>query len=108
MRNRLVHLLLLILALMAGLDTLAMAYDAAPVGVDAHQHVFVEVAHDPAPDDSAPNGNALLHHHHCPAGLLSDASEMPGSWPARDIHLARAAVALASRAPAPPIEPPAA
>ena len=111
MRNGLIQFLLLIAALMAGLDTPAMAHDAVPAGIDAHQHVFAEAADDAAPDDNSPtgSGNELLHHHHCPAGLAADESAVPDSWtPTRDIHLARAATALASRATAPPTEPPAA
>lgn len=111
MRNGLIQLLLLIAALMAGLDTPAMAYDAAPAGIDAHQHVFAEVADDAVPADNSPTGSGteLLHHHHCPVCLVADESAAPGSGlPARDVHLSRAAAALASRATAPPIEPPAA
>ena len=111
MRNRAIQFLLLIVALLACPDTPVMAYDAAPIGIDAHQHVFAEVAEDAAPDDSSPTsgGAELVHHHHCPAGLAVDASDANGSWlPNRDIHLARTAAALASRATAPPTEPPAA
>lgn len=111
MRNGLIQFLLLIAALMAGLDTPAMAHDAAPAGVDAHQHVFAAAADDDAPDDNRPTGSGseLLHHHHCPAGLAVDASAVSDSLlPARDVHLARAATALASRSTAPPTEPPSA
>lgn len=111
MRNRAIQFLLLIVALLACPDTPAMAYDAVPVGIEAHQHVFAEVADDAVPDDNSPTGSGaeLVHHHHCPAGLAADESSVTGSWlPTRDVHLSRATAALASRATAPPTEPPAA
>lgn len=111
MRNRAVQFLLLIVALLACPDTPVMAYDAAPIGIDAHQHVFAEVADDAVPDDNSPTGSGteLVHHHHCPAGLAVDASDATdSSLSARDIHLARASEALASRATAPPTQPPSA
>lgn len=111
MRNRAIQFLLLIVALMACPDTPVMAYDAAPIGIDAHQHVFAEVADDAAPDDNSPTGSGteLVHHHHCPTGLAVDASDAADGWlSTRDVHLAGTASALASRATAPPTEPPAA
>lgn len=111
MKNRVVQFLLLIAALMAGLDTPAMAYDAAPASIDAHHQAFVEVSDDAAPNDNSPTGSGteLLHHHHCPTGLVTDEPLASGSGlPARDIHLSRASEALASRATAPPTQPPSA
>lgn len=112
MRNGLIQFMLLIAALFAGVDMPAMAFDNAPATmVEAHYQTCVEVSNNGAPDDNSPTGSGseLLHHHHCPAGLIAEDSALSASAVlARDSHLSRATAALASRATAPPTEPPAA
>lgn len=112
MRNALFQFLLLVAALMAGMDTPAMAYDnAAAPSIVGHHHEFVEPAEDAVPDDNSPagSGSEVLHHHHCPAGLAADESAVPALGATiRDVHLPRPTAALASRATAPPTQPPAA
>lgn len=108
----LVQFLLLIAALMAGMDMPAMASDdVSPTGIAVHHHGYAEAAEDSGRDDNSPTGSGsdALHHQHCPAGMIADAAAVPATWVAtRDAHLARATTALASRATAPPTEPPAA
>ncbi|WP_144036716.1 hypothetical protein [Sphingopyxis witflariensis] len=111
MRFRPIQFMLLIVALLACPDTPAIAYDAVSPGIDVQHRASVDASEDASPDDKSPNGTGseLVHHHHCPAGLVADESPVPGSClPARDTHLSRTAAALSSRATAPPIEPPAA
>lgn len=112
MRNSVIQLMLLIVALLACPDTPVMAYENAPAGgIYSHQHEFVETAEDAVPDNNSPTGSGseVVHHHHCPAGMIADESAVPdASLPGRDVHLSRAAAVLASRATAPPTEPPAA
>ncbi len=112
MRNGLIQFMLLIAALLAGVDMPAMAFDNVPATlVEAHHQTCVEVSNDGAPDDNSPTGSGseLLHHHHCPAGLIVEDSALAASAVlARDSHLSRASAALASRVIAPPTQPPAA
>lgn len=112
MRNVLIQFLLLFAALMAGMDAPAMAYDnAAAPGIVDHHHDFVEPADDAVPDDNSPTGSGseVLHHHHCPTGLVADDALASASGSKiRDVHVPRIAAALASRSTAPPTEPPAA
>lgn len=112
MRNSVIQLMLLIVALLACPDTPVMAYENAPAGgIYGHQHDFIETAEDGVPDDNSPTGSGseLLHHHHCPAGMIADETAVPanGSAP-RETPLPRATAALASRATAPPTQPPSA
>lgn len=108
----LVQFLLLIAALMAGMDTPGMAAEnISSTGVAVHHHGYAEAAEDSERDDNHPTGSGgePLHHHHCLAGMIADAAAVPATWvPMRDAHLARATTALASHATAPPTEPPAA
>lgn len=112
MRNGLIQFLLLIAALFAGMDAPAMALGNVPATmVEAHHEVCVEISNDAAPDDNSPTGSGseLLHHHHCPTGLVAEDSALSESAVlARDNHLSRDSAALASRATAPPTQPPAA
>lgn len=112
MRNGLIQFMLLIAALLAGVDTPAMAFDNVPATmVEAHHQTCIEVSNGSAPDDNSPTGSGseLLHHHHCPTGLIADDSAPSASGVlARDSHLSRASAVLASRATAPPTQPPAA
>ncbi len=112
MRNGLIQFMLLIAALLAGVDTPAMAFDNVPATlVEAHHQTCVEVSNESAPDGNSPTGSGseLLHHHHCPAGLIAEDSALSDSGVlARDSHMSRASAALASRATAPPTQPPAA
>lgn len=112
MRKALVQFLLILAALMAGMDTPAAAdSNAAASGIIGHHHDFVEPADDAVPDDNSPTGSGgeVVDHHHCPAGLVADEGLVSASGSRiRDIHLPRLAAALASRATAPPTEPPAA
>jgi hypothetical protein len=112
MRKALIQFLLLIAALMAGMDTRAMADDnVAASGIVGHHHDFVEPSDDAVRDDNSPteSGGEVVHHHHCPTGLVADEGLASASGPhARDVHLPRLAVALASRSIAPPTQPPAA
>lgn len=112
MRNGLIQFMLLIAALFAGVDTPAMAFDNVPGAmVEAHYQTCVEVSNDGSPDDNSPTGSGseLLHHHHCPAGLIAEDSALSASAVlARDSHLSRASAALVSRATAPPTQPPSA
>lgn len=112
MRNGLIQFLLLIAALLAGVDTPALAFDNAPATlVEAHHQTCVEVSNSGSPDDNSPTGSGseLLHHHHCPTGLIAGDAALSGTAVlARDSHLSRASTALTSRATAPPTQPPAA
>ena len=111
MRNALVQFMLLVAALMACIDAPVMARDNAPASsIDAHHHGYVETSDDPVPGDNSSTGSGSeVLHHHCPAGLIANDALMPAMWSLpRDIFLSRAAAALASRAIAPPTEPPAA
>ena len=110
MRIGLIQFLLLVGALIGGMDTPAMAFGNAP-NIDGHHHAFVEMSGDEADldDHSSTGTSGELHHHHCPTGLVADVVKIGGSSLfARDIHLSRASAALASRATAPPTQPPAA
>ncbi|WP_144037870.1 hypothetical protein [Sphingopyxis sp. KK2] len=111
MRIGLIQFLLLVAALIAGMDTPAMALGNGP-DIDGHHHAFVEVSDVAAGEDhpsSTGSGSELPHHHHCPTGLVADELDASASsFAPRDIHLPRPAAALASRATAPPTQPPAA
>lgn len=112
MRNGVTHLLLLVAALLAGFDGAAMAYDAAPIADDAHCYSSsVTVAGEPAPDvHSQPgSGGEIVHHHHCPAGMVAEEAAVSARGPMVGcVHQPHAASALLSRATAPPTQPPAA
>lgn len=112
MPKALVQFMLLIAALMAGMDMPAMASDdVSPTGIAVHHHGYAEAAEDSGRDDNSPTGSGTeaLHHHHCPAGMIADAAAVPATWvPTRDTHQSRASAPLASRATAPPTQPPSA
>lgn len=82
---------------------------AEEAGHDDHA-VFVESNHHDLTSDSAPDVDhgTLVHDHHGPTAMTVAASrmEMPAPVASQRHHLAEA-VALASWATAPPIEPPA-
>ena len=87
------------------------SYDVPVDVMGIHSHEFVETSDAKGSDDSKPvgSGSELPHHHHCPAGLIADEFAVlpPGKY-ARDGHIMRATIAPASRATAPPTQPPAA
>ena len=112
MKKSIIQSILLIVALLACPDTPALAYENLPAGaIYGQQQGYVESSDVGVPDDNSATGSSgeLSHHHHCPAGMVAGEAAVPATGlPVRGVHLSRAATELASRATAPPTQPPAA
>lgn len=111
--KRLIHLLILFATLCAGVPVLAHGHAAADIAIDVmgHGEVHAQAAEGDSAGQSRPADSPghVAPHHHCSADLVSIGPALAEAFPiTRDIVRPMNAAAMASRALAPPTEPPAA